>query len=278
MNLPSLSRRDWLKTTGCGFGYMALAGLTAEADATAPGQPPLNPLAPKTPHFTPRAKRVIFLFMHGGPSHVDTFDYKPALQRDRRQERHRRQRPRQRPHAAASRRGSSSRRARAACRSRELFPNLARHADDLCLLNSMHTDVPNHPQSCLMLHTGEFRFTRPSMGSWMLYGLGTENQDLPGFITINPPTDLGGAQNYGNAFLPAAYQATRIGEQGTPVAQARIGNLDQPQLADAAAPAARPAAVDEPATCSQRKQVNPELEGVINSFELASACRAPCRS
>src|SRR5262245_33087149 len=92
----------------------------------------------------------------------------------------------------------------------------------------MCTDVPNHPPSCLMLHTGEFRFTRPSMGSWLLYGLGTENQDLPGFITVSPPVNLGGAQNYSNAFLPAAYQATVVGSQGTPVNQARIGNLTNP--------------------------------------------------
>src|SRR5262249_26059023 len=144
----------------------------------------------------------------------------------------------------------------------ELFPELARHADDLCLLNSMCTDMPNHPQAFQMLHTGEFRFTRPSMGSWILYGLGTENQDLPGFITISPPADLGGAQTHSNAFLPAAFQATRIGQQGTPVATAKVGNLASPLSHEE-----QRRQLDLLQAMNQelldRKKVDPELEGVI---------------
>src|SRR5262249_37106142 len=113
----------------------------------------------------------------------------------------------------------------------ELFPHLAQHADGLCLINSMQTDVPNHPQAFLQLHTGEFRFTRPSMGSWVLYGLGTENQNLPGFVTVSPPDTLGGAQNYGSAFLAASYQGTRIGDGG-PVRNATVGNLSGPLAGD----------------------------------------------
>jgi hypothetical protein len=261
----ALSRRQLLKSAGCGFGYLALAGLAHEAAAAEQ-----NPLAPKQPHFPARAKRVIMLTMRGGPSHVDTFDYKPKLAAD-----------------AGKSVTTSSGQVQDRNRGRtllpspfkfipsgqsglplsELFPHLARHADDLCLINSMYTDVPNHPQSFLMLHTGEFRFTRPSMGAWILYGLGSENQDLPGFITISPPSDLGGAQNYGNAFLAAAYQATRIGEQGTPVAQAKVGNLSS------ALPAAlQRKQLDLIQAMNQdllrREQVDPELEGVINSFEL----------
>src|SRR5207302_256023 len=151
----------------------------------------------------------------------------------------------------------------------KLFTCLAEHADDLCLINSMCTDVPNHPQSCLMLHTGEFRFTRPSLGSWLLYGLGTENQDLPGFVTVSPPTNLGGAQNYSNAFLPAAYQATRVGYQGTPVAQARIGNLGNTQIAGTSQRRQLDLLQSLNQGLLERQHVNTELEGVIDSYELA---------
>jgi hypothetical protein len=275
-NLP-LTRREWLKTTSCGFGYVALAGLAAEVAAKEVGKSAAgNPLAVKAPHFTPRAKRVIFMYMRGGPSHVDTFDYKPALEKD-----------------AGKSVGQLSGQVQDRNRGRvllpspwkfipsgqsglpisELFPHLAKHADDLCLLNSLHTEVPNHPQSCLMLHTGEFRFTRPSIGAWVLYGLGTENQDLPGFITISPPNDLGGAQNYGNAFLAASYQATRIGELGTSVANAKIGNI-APQLgvADQRRQLDLIQAMNQ--EMLQRQQVNPELEGVIDSFELGFRMQA----
>jgi hypothetical protein len=263
--IPYLSRRTWLKSSACGFGYMALAGLATEQAAASAA----NPLAPRAPHFTPKAKRIIFLCMRGGPTHVDTFDYKPALARDEGKT--------VSPVQAIGAPGGNRRLMPAPWRFNvqgksglpiaEIFPHLGTHADKMCLVNSMQTSVPNHPQSFLMLHTGEFRFTRPSMGSWLLYGLGSENQNLPGFITISPPADLGGAQNYGNAFLPAAFQATRIGEQGVPVTQAQVGNLTNPQ-----------------STAQQRRQLellnsvnrgllerqpgNQELEGVINSFEL----------
>lgn len=259
-----LSRRDWLKASSCGFGYLALAGLTTEA--TAAGNPGgyVNPLAPKAPHHPARAKRVIFLCMRGGPTHVDTFDFKPALTRDH-----------------GKRSGGNGRTGGALLGSpwrfrqhgasglplSELFPNLAAHADDLCLLNSMHTSVPNHPQSFLMLHTGEFRFTRPSMGSWLLYGLGSENQDLPGYITISPPPTLGGAQNYGSAFLPAAYQGTRIGQEGTQVRAARVGNLQNPL-----GPDMQRRQLELLQSMNRdflgRQQVNPEIEGVIDSYEM----------
>jgi hypothetical protein len=216
------------------------------------------------------------MYMRGGPSHVDTFDYKPKLAEN-----------------AGKSVGALSGQVQDRNRGRvllpspfqfipsgqsglpisELFPHLAKHADDLCLLNSMHTEVPNHPQSCLMLHTGEFRFTRPSMGAWVLYGLGTENQDLPGFITISPPNDLGGAQNYGNAFLAASYQATRIGELGQPVTNAKIGNI-APQLGMSDQRRQLDLIQAMNAELLQRRQVNPELEGVINSFELGYRMQA----
>ncbi|MBM3995415.1 MAG: DUF1501 domain-containing protein [Planctomycetes bacterium] len=249
-----LTRRQMLQISGCGFGYLALAGLATQDAQAQNGSAARNPLAPKEPHFPARAKRIIMLYMAGGPTHVDTFDYKPHLFNN----------PGNllRPPYEFRPYGTSR------LMMSELFPNVGAHADDICLVNSLYTDVPNHPQSCLMLHTGEFRFTRPSMGSWLLYGLGTENQNLPGFVTISPPTNLGGAQNYSNAFLPAAYQATRVGYEGTPVSQARIGNLYNPQTTSD-----QRRQLDLLQSLNrgllERQQVNNELEGMIDSYELA---------
>ena len=160
---------------------MAFAGLSTMA-----AESYRNPLSPKQPHFKPRAKRIIFACMRGGPSHVDTFDYKPALAKDNGK--------------TANGYGNRkllespwkfSKRGKSGIEISELYPNLAKHADKMCLLNSMYGDIPNHPQCFVQLHTGSFQFVRPSLGSWVLYGLGTENQNLPGFVTLNPPSRVG---------------------------------------------------------------------------------------
>jgi hypothetical protein len=244
-----INRRLALKTASCGFGYMAFADLAARAAAP-------NPMALKATHFAPKAKHIIFLCMQGGPTHLDTFDYKPLLKKGNTDTKGMLASPFEFKQHGQSGLPIS-----------ELFPHLAKHADDLCLINSMHTNVPNHPQSFLMLHTGEFRFTRPSLGAWMLYGLGTENQNLPGFVTINPPTNVGGAQNYGNAFLPAAFQATRIGEQGQGLAGATIGNINSkyPESVQRRQLDLLNGLNQDLVT---RNQVDPTVEGVINSFEL----------
>jgi hypothetical protein len=246
-----MSRRQMLKTASCGFGYLAFAGLSAQQTAAAV----VNPLALKQPHFPARAKRIIFLCMQGGPTHLDTFDYKPLLKAG------------SSPNGLLASPFEFHPHGQSGLWISDRFPHLAKHADNLCIINSMHTNVPNHPQSFLMLHTGEFRFTRPSMGAWLMYGLGTENQDLPGFVTINPPSSQGGAQNYGNAFLPAAYQATRIGEQGVSLANASIGNIKP-----AVSPEAQRRQLDLLNEMNRdliyRNQVDPDVEGVINSFEL----------
>lgn len=192
-------RREALKTMSAGFGYLAFSGL-----ASLQAQERQSPLAQRQPHFRARAKRVIFLCMRGGPSHLDTFDYKPRLARDHGRE----------ARFGGNRLCSSLWQFRQHGRNglwiSDLFPNLATHADDLCLLRGMHCDQPSHSQAYVQMHTGNFQFVRPSLGAWTLYGLGTENENLPGFISINPPTGVGGAQNYGSAFLPAAFQGTRF--------------------------------------------------------------------
>ena len=262
-----LTRRDLLRTVSGGFGWLAFKAL-AHAETTATQT--ASPLLPKAPHFAARAKRVIFLAMQGGPACQDTFDYKPKLNADS-------GKPGIARGAGSKLFGSPfkfSQSGQSGLWISELFPHLAKQADEMCLVRSMHTDIPNHPQAFVQLHTGSAQFVRPSMGAWMLYGLGTENQNLPGFITINPPVQFG-SQNYGSAFLPAIYQGTRIGAarekdgDGAAGAAARIPNITNSDL---------PREL-------QRKQLDlvqamnrdflystsgdREVEGVIESFELA---------
>ena len=201
-----ISRRQILKSTSAGFGYLALAGLLGEQQAKAAVA---KPLAPKTPHFKPRVKRVIFLFMQGSISQVDTFEYKPKLQQNG-------GKPGPGGGTLTASKFKFQQYGQTGSWFSELLPNIAKHADKLCYLRGMHTDTPAHPQAVVQLHTGSANaaLTRPSMGAWMLYGLGTENQDLPGYVTINPPPNFGGVVNYGNAFLPAHYQGTRITDAG----------------------------------------------------------------
>jgi uncharacterized protein DUF1501 len=264
----AFSRRDLLKTTSCGFGYLALAGLMhslAARESRAATSDSNNPLAPREPHFTPRAKRVIFMFMQGGPSHVDMLDYKPQLEVD---------------DGKAASQGKGNRKLMkspwkfpAAGQSglpiSELLPNLAKHADDLCILNSLYTDLPNHPQASVQMHTGSFQFVRPSMGAWVLYGLGTENQELPGFVTLNPIGRIGGAQNYGSAFLPAAFQGTRIGGEGENLARASIPNISAAGLSRDQQRRQLDLVQNLNRERLAHDQVNSQLEGIIESYELA---------
>jgi hypothetical protein len=185
-----------------------------------------SPLAPKQPNFEPRATRILMLTMEGAPSHVDSFDYKPEL---------------------AKRDGQSIGKGKVPSGKlmpspwqfqqhgesglwiSDLFPAVREHADKLCLINSMHTDIPAHPPAFVQMHTGVSTSPRPSMGAWVLYGLGTENANLPGFVTISPPAGVGGSTNYGSAFLPASYQGTKIGTNRLPIARAQVANLKSPR-------------------------------------------------
>ena len=254
---PTLTtRRNLLKSAACGFGYLAFAGLAAQAAAAEQG-PAAGPLAPKLPHFRPRAKRVIFLFMQGGPSHVDTFDYKPRLTADHGKPGERRGRLLASPF-------KFQRHGKSGLWVSELFPNVAAHADELCVLNGMHCDNPAHPQATIQLHTGNPQFVRPSVGAWVLYGLGSGNANLPGFITINPPGGLGGAQNYGSAFLPAAYEGTRIDGDGT----RPLSNIASRALS----PQKQRRQLDLLQSMNQdllaRSGENQQIEGLIESYEL----------
>jgi len=262
---PISSRRAFLKTTSCGFGYLAFAGLAASQQATERA----GPLAARSTHLPARARRVIFLCMEGGPSHVDTFDYKPRLQADDGQ-------PFTRGRLFGSRLLGSPwafrRYGESGLWVSDLFPEVARHADDLCVVRSMHTDQPNHPQAFAQMHTGMFQFPRPSLGAWTLYGLGSDNENLPGFITLCPPVGLGGSINYGSSFLPAIYQGTRIGVSGRPVSEAVVSNLNNPRRTDPAANTTRlqlDFLQQLNRTALEGDTSNAGVEGMIQSYELA---------
>ena len=252
-----LSRRDALKGLSAGFGYMAFAGLASQAAV-------ISPLAPRRPHFVPKAKRVIFCCMRGGPSHVDTFDHKPALVRDKGKEL-----PKFRNRELMPSPWEFKRHGQSGLQVSELFPNLAQHADDLCLLNGMYSSVPAHPQSFLQLHTGSFQFVRPSMGSWVLYGLGSENQNLPGFISLCPPDNVGGAQNYGSAFLPAFYQGTKIGNFNQNIKAASLRNLGNQNMSGKLQRRQLDFVQSLNRDLLDRKKQSSQIEGVIESYELA---------
>jgi hypothetical protein len=271
--LPTaLSRREMLRLAACGFGSVAFASLASRAmgvptllgadDAT-------SPLAPKKPHFAPRAKRIIFLCMAGAPSHVDTFDYKPELT----------------AMDGKTFRGNAKllgspwkfrQSGKSGLWISELFPNLAKQADDLCLLRGMKAEIPAHAQASIQLHTGSFQFVRPSMGAWALYGLGTENENLPGFVAINPRGDNGGAQLYGSAFLPASYQATpvRLGNGRANQSQDAIPHIDNDRYGTKAQREQLDLIQRLNRERLKREKEDRELEGVIESYELAFRMQA----
>lgn len=218
---PFPSRREMLATAGTGFGLLALADLLAADEKNAPNADrKVNPFAVRKPHHKPKAKRVIFLYMPGGPSHVDLFDPKPRLARD-----NGKPLPFEKPRLQRTKTGNllaSPWKFRPSGRSgvevSELMPRIASCIDDICVIRSMHADNINHTGAALQMCTGEQAFSRPSVGSWLVYGLGTENQNLPGFVVVSPAAVFQGAQLWASSFLPSAYQGTLIRELNSPIA------------------------------------------------------------
>jgi len=262
------TRRRLLQTAAVGFGQLALTALlqqTSEASAKP------NPLAAIPPHFAARAKRIVFLFMKGGPSHVDTFDPKPMLDRD-----DGKPLPFDLPRVTFAKQGNLLKspwkfrqHGESGLPVSELFPHVARHVDDLCILRSLHGSNPAHGGALLKIHTGSDQFVRPSLGSWVTYGLGTENENLPAFVTICPTLAHGGVNNWGSAFLPTYCQGTPIGNASLPTKSAIVKHIRNPNFD----------------LTSQRQQFdlisamnrdhlnvignNAIVEGRLNSFELA---------
>jgi hypothetical protein len=266
---PARSRRRFLQDAACGFGSLALAGLVGQRSASGAAN------VATRPHFAPRAKRVIFLFMAGGVSQVDSFDYKPLLARedgkmldfnDAR-------------NLARSGKGAKSRVMKSLWKFRQheesgkwasdLFPVMSGSVDDLCFLHGLHTEGVAHGPATLFLHTGATNLVRPSVGSWITYGLGTENENLPGFVVLSPSMGNGGPRNYGTAFLPATYQGTAIGRAGIPAKDSQIRNL----VNNARSPREQEAQFDL-VQALNREQArghagDSEFEAVIDSYELA---------
>src|SRR5947209_9229664 len=210
-----ISRREVLRRCGMGFGLVGLADLFCADSARAADA--VSPLAPKRPHFAPRAKRVVHLFMNGGPSQVDTFDPKPALDKYH-------GKPLPNPNLRTERKTAGAMRSpykfkrygKSGIEVSEIFAHTAELIDDLCIIRSMHADVPNHEPSLMLMNCGDGRLPRPSMGAWITYGLGSENQNLPGFIAMCPGGyPIVATQNWRSAFLPGAYQGTYIDTQHT---------------------------------------------------------------
>ena len=209
-----ISRRQILASMGGGFGLLGLAGVMSDGGLVSnalAASDAVSPLAPKAPHFAPRAKHVIFLFMNGGPSHVDTFDPKPALEQYAGQKPEELAKDYQRtvgklfPSPFKFRKYGEN-----GVDVSELFPNVAGVIDDICVIKSMHTNIPNHEPGLLIMNSGNSQPTRPSLGSWLSYGLGTENQNLPGYVVLCPGKPVVGPQLWGNSFLPGIYQGCHI--------------------------------------------------------------------
>lgn len=272
-NLPLMpTRRQALKCSAIGFGHLAFSAMLGqETQASAIQDANAGPLAAKLPHFAARAKRIVFLFMKGGPSQVDTFDPKRMLTRDSGKPA-----PFELPKVLFAKAENLLKSpwkfkqyGQSGLPVSDLFPNVAKHIDDLCILRSVHGTNPAHGGAALKLHTGSDQFVRPSLGSWVTYGLGTENQDLPAFITICPTLAHGGVNNWGSAFLPAYCQGTPIGNASLAAVKATVKHV-------------RNSRIDLP---EQRRQLDliaemnrehlqttgqdAALEGRLNSFELA---------
>ncbi len=277
----AMSRREMIARMGAGFGSIGLAGVLAQGDALG-NQPPVSPnlrlrsnsaapLAPKPPHFAPTAKRVIQLFMPGGPSQVDTFDYKPSLEKN----------AGQRPQIVDRKTLRNTKNGlmpspfqfkqygKTGKWVSDIFPHVAQEVDELCFVHSMHTDIPEHAGAILMFNLGHLQPSRPSLGSWLTYGLGSDNQNLPGFVAMSPRAQpRGKLANWGNAFLPGAYAGTYVNIASMRPDQilkdlknSRLSHAEQRSQADLLLQLNR--------MHLERQEKNQQLEAGIQAMEMA---------
>ncbi len=261
-----ITRREMLRMFGSGFGMLGLTGLLAEETNAASAATAAGPLAVRPAMFTPRARRVIFLFMSGGPSHVDTFDPKPRLTAEMGKPL-----PFAKPTLERTKTGNLlgspfkfNKHGQAGIEVSELFPHVAGCIDDLCVIRSMVADNINHNGACLQMNTGEQAFSRPSLGSWLTYGLGSENQNLPGYVVISPAQPAQGAPLWASSFLPAAFQGTLVSDLKNPIANLsnpRLSLADQREQLDVLGRLNR--------IHAEQRQEDSQLNGRIAAFELA---------
>ena len=271
------SRRNFLRTANCGFGSFALSAMLQQESAASPAKrDDGTPLAVRPAHFPARAKRIIFLFMSGGPSQMDLFDYKPELAK-----RSGSDLPYKLPETEATVGLDNTKLLGNVSGFRhagdcglylsDLLPHTAKHADDLCVLRAVHADSPNHPVAIRQMHTGNLFDVVPSMGSWLSYGLGTENQQLPSYITILPQE---GERNYSSAFLPAIHQGTAIQSVGTSPGQAPIRHLTDSSVSEDVQRRRIDLIQQMNRRQLERLETDQQMEGVIESFELAFRMQA----
>ncbi len=260
-----LTRRQALKQFASGFGVLGLADLLAR-EAAAADTSSANPLAPRPALYAPRAKNVIFLFMAGGPSHVDLFDPKPRLTRESGKPL-----PFAMPSLVRTKTGNLlgskykfSKRGQCGTEVSELLPHIGSCVDDICVVRSMVADNINHNGACLQMNTGEQTFSRPSLGSWLLYGLGSENRNLPGFVVLSPAQPAQGAPLWSSSFLPAAYQGTLVSDLKNPISDLSNARLSQSQQRDQLDVLKRLNQIHE-----STRQEDSRLSARIASFELA---------
>lgn len=266
--IPPMSRRRLLAQCALGFGSLAATWLLAESAGASSTE---SGVQAHPGHLPARARRVIFLFMKGGPSHLDTFDPKPLLDRD-----HGKPLPFAKPRVQFAKTGTLLRSpwkfkqyGQSGIPVSELFPNVAACVDDMCFIHSLHGTNPAHGGAVLKLHTGSDNFVRPSMGAWVAYGLGTENQNLPAFVTICPTLAHGGVNNWGSAFLPASCHGVPLGDASIPADRARVRYIQNAHIAPDMQ--RRQLELLEEVNRAHLERTGPEaaLEGRIGSFELA---------
>lgn len=253
------TRRQFLSRFGGGLGMLGLAALLGQESQAAP----LAPLAPRPPHFAPKAKRILHLFAQGAPSHVDTFDPKPELIRADGKA------VREFDGVAFGSPFQFAKHGKSGLEISEVFPQLAQHADEMCVVRSMWTDAPDHVISTFLMSTGQGRLPRPSMGSWLVYGLGSENQNLPGYIALAPGGIPFGNQNLRSAFLPGACQGTHINTAQTDV-ERLIENIRNHYVTTTE----QRAQLDLVARLNSRFRKDEALDARIQSFELAFQMQA----
>ncbi len=265
------SRRTMLREMGTGLGFLGLTGLLDRAGLLAPsaGASEVNPLAARQPQFAPRARHVIHIYLNGGPSQVDTFDPKPALMRYAGKPLPSGNLTTERPLGAALPSPFAFKPyGRSGIEVSEIFAKTAEHVDDLCFVRSMHANTPNHEQSMRLMNCGDERLSRPSYGAWITYGLGTENQNLPGFIAMCPGLPVADVSNWRAAFLPGIYQGTHINTKETRP-EKLIENITNARQSREAQRRQLDLLGTLNAEHRRGRESDPQLEARIQSFELA---------
>ena len=266
------TRRQFLNRFGTGFGMMGLASLLQEnLTSSAQAAPNFSPLAVKQPHFRVKAKRVIHIFANGAPSQVDTWDPKPGLQQfdpGRGSDNSSKPLPNIGGVAFASPIDYAPQ-GQSGVQVSEIFPEIGKHIDDIAVIRSMHTDIPAHEVASIMMNTGSLRLVKPSVGSWVTYGLGSENQNLPGFISLMPGGQPpGGSENWRSAFLPGAFQGTPINTRETRV-ERLIENIKNNYISQGEQRQQLDLLHQLNAVHSLNLKKEEQLEARIQSFEMA---------